>query len=247
MSYIVGDPDGFRGAISEVGATVHRCGDVHTRMIYPFFVRENGEKRGGISICFPFFGPSQRAFATIPQHGWLCDQQLQMISDKAIMQGLFFIGDNNGEDVRHHVFPSISYSVLHILRHQTRALETHFSFFGMGPGKIPLNPGFHPYFPCDGSCMVKIGSRTFTRFTQEAQCVSIVDGDDIIIMTGKTTILMTLNGFGRRACVYVWSDAPDQYFCVSPVFHPIEMFNTEEGFFLYDQASREMSMSLTCL
>ncbi len=247
MNYSVGDPNGFHCVIDEIGAMVHRCGDADAHMIYPFFERADGKKRGGIPICFPFFGLSQSAFADVPQHGWLRDQRLRMISESAITQGLFFIGDSSGEDVSHYVFQHISYSVLHILRQQTRAIETHLSFFGMGPGRVPLNPAFHPYFPCDGACMVKIGNRTFTNFPKKAQCVYITDGDDIIIITGKLTILMKLQGFGRRACVYLWSDAPDQYFCVEPVFNPVELFNTEEGLFLNDNAHCELSMILTCL
>lgn len=247
MNYLVGDPSNFHCVIDEIGAMVHKCGDADARMIYPFFERVDGKKRGGIPMCFPFFGPSHRNFADVPQHGWLREQKLHMISDTVITQGLFFVGDSNEEDVRHYVYPRISYSVLHILRQQTRAIETHLSFFGMGPGKIPLNPAFHPYFPNDGMCMVKIGNRTFTHFAPKAQCVSIAGGDDIVIITGKLTILMRLRGFGRHVCVYLWSDAPDQYFCVEPVFNPVELFHTEEGFYLHDSSSWEMSMMLTCI
>ncbi len=249
MSKIVdlGNPDGVNCAVSTVGATVMSCTYQNTSMIYPLHLRADGKNRGGVPICFPYFGPPHPDYDNdMVQHGWLRDQAfsitLSCLPYSVLMEGLRCpVGITS--------YPwSLAYHVFQIVH--DRMLQTHLTFRKIcdpAYGKAPVNPGFHHYFPNDGKTEVLIGDRCYTQFSADAKCVILKPDDVIIINTGKLSIYMILAGFNYETCVYLWSDDPQKYFCVEPVLMPREKFETEEGYYLADDEVKEMSVTLRVL
>lgn len=226
--------------VSSLGATVLGCSYRSKEVIYVFRDIGNGKKRGGIPICFPFFGPSPISFEKyVAQHGWLRDQNFSMWS--RFKNIVTFAGLNIP------VVPYswlLMYSVAHVLGE--RYLETHIQIMRLKDdvsGRAPLNPGLHPYFPKRGNAKVYVGSRTITCFSHNAECIRVKKDDHIIIDTGEVKIRMTLTGFDYETCVYIWSDS-DAYFCVEPVLMPMEYFNASKGLFFDQKDLMELCMRL---
>ena len=247
MSQIIslGHPDGVNCSVSTVGATIMSCSYRDASMIYPLHLRADGKNRGGIPICFPYFGPPHPDFGEeMSQHGWLRDQMLAVNQAchpySEIMVGL-------GNSVKSYPW-HLAYHVLHIVHDQM--LQTHLTFcktLDNSHGKAPVNPGFHHYFPNDGKTEVWIGNACITKFSADTRCIILKPKDVIIINTGKLRMNMILRGFDRETCLYLWSDDPAKYFCVEPVLMPKEQFKTEQGCYLSHDGVKEMSVALSIL
>lgn len=219
----IGEKSGLFAEVSHKGAMVHSLFDHKNgaRVLYPFFAREDGKERGGCPICFPAFGSPVPVYTGENQHGWLRDERVVMNEFDGIVNAIgsrraggLYGTKNVVFNVIHSIYES---SILSRLRFFVEDIVT-------GGGNVLFRPGFHPYFPNDGATVLSVDGKEYTNFSEKAQCIRICNESQVIISTGKLTIEMGLHGFFGSTCLYLWSDAPDEYFCVEPVFSTREDF-----------------------
>jgi D-hexose-6-phosphate mutarotase len=195
--------------------------------------------RGGIPICFPFFGPPKPRFAGEPQHGWLRNQELDLYREITPPIAVSFHGiwEKMGSEVvaRDKRYPwALEYwaytslldrGALGIML-RVRRLKDDIK------EKMPINLAFHPYFANLGRRAVKIGNKEITDFNEKAQIIPLNGQKELLIDLGQKKIIMTLTrGFGDDSCVALWSDN-NEYFCVEPMMTHPDFFDTPKGRYL---------------
>jgi len=215
--------------------------------------------RGGVPICFPFFGPSPIGMESIPQHGWLRNEELsgkmvenynpgdikidsdkkgaliEQIKNKTVIQ---FSKEN--EPTAEYPW-KLKYTITHILTED--GMETVLEIERLNDGQeedAPINPAFHPYFAIKQDGQTKIDGEE-PNFSPNDYGIDITDDSDIVISTQGGLIKMQTEGFGK---VWIWSDNPDKYACIEPVIQEPEKFNTPEGKFLKQREKIQVSMKL---
>ncbi len=185
--------------------------------------------RGGIPICFPFFGPPKPRFSEIRQHGWLRDENLVM--ENGCHNGLKFKGISQNRKG----YPwSLEYKVSISLK-QVRVLELKLEMKRLKDGieeDAPINPAYHPYFSNLGLKAVKIGEHEREISLGQDETVYLKGNKVLIIDLGEEKVQMTLGGdFDEESCITLWTDNK-KYFCVEPsLTHPND-FNTPKGKYL---------------
>ena len=220
--------------VSSIGGTVEDFMFHSENIIFPSRLVGN-KSRGGIPICFPFFGKPTKDFSSIPQHGWLRHQ-------------VVFVGENKVTEE----FPwKLHYTITVFVCPADASLTVNLITERLKDGcfySTPINPGFHPYFcsdkakRCIARGMTRIGKRVITDFKKESAQVTV--DNPILIKSGKQTVLMELTRCVSQ--LTLWSDNPDEYFCVEPVLTSRDDFATpEDGRFLAEGGKFEMTMRLT--
>jgi galactose mutarotase-like enzyme len=232
-----------RAIVSSVGGTVVEFVHQDTDIVYPqTIVKKRGEmkNRGGIPICFPFFGPPKPGFRRLGQHGWLRNEELAVVSTSR--NSVVFEGENRYRKtypwrVRYRVTVSmIEDGLLETKLRVTRKKDGVVS-------KAPINPAFHPYFASsfeDRARIVDIdtSNHLFSAGIEvhpngRARILPAPDG--ILINLGLKTVRMSLGGdFSRGSCLVLWSDS-GKYFCVEPVLGDPDSFNTPNGIYLKEK------------
>jgi len=222
------------------GAIITRLRDKDLDIIYPY--SEIGEKiRGGIPICFPFFGPPKEGFEGISQHGWLREEDLE--PDIRSKDKISFLGEN----IRYfnypwHLFYAVNISLFPIEKFIRISLDVKRLIDGVD-GDAPINPAFHPYFSNLGKRSVIIDYKEITDFNSKAKIIP-VKKRYFIIDLGQRKLEMTLEGdVGRDPHVALWSDN-NNYFCVEPMLTSPENFNTSKGKYLKKGESFSLQCSL---
>lgn len=223
--------------VSETGGTVTNLVLNGFPIIYPQKII--GEKlRGGIPICFPFFGPPKSRYSSIRQHGWLRDEILNCIKSNSTLS---FEGKSLGrEDYPWHMHYRIDFTltkegVFRAILFMERLKDGVF-------GRAPVNPGFHPYFSNLGKRSVFLNGKEKTSFSQSSEIINI--RENLIIDLGKTKVELSLEGdFGEQSCFVLWSDSED-YFCVEPVMQYPSYFATKKGKFLDEEESLTLILYL---
>lgn len=249
MLKTIGDKSTY-AVISSIGATVKEFVYHGKNLIYPEMMV--GEKsRGGIPICFPFFGKPIEALSSFPRHGWLRHQELELCQDTP--NQIIFVGKNDLTEE----FPwKLKYAVTISINPLTGLLELKLVTERLLDGQYfsaPINPGFHPYFCSDFSkpprhtiarCLARVGSNVLTNFEKESRII-IVD-NPILIKSGGQTLSMELRGdFNPASQLTLWSDNADEYFCVEPLLtHPNIFAEPEGGKFINMGEKLEMVMRL---
>ena len=156
----IGDRYNF-AEVSSLGAMVERYVVGGKRVLYN--MKSVGDKtRGGIPICFPFFGSPPEGFRDIPQHGWLRHQQLEIKEKRS--REIVFVGKNMPSDA----YPwQLDYEITVLINMQSSLLLKVVTT-RLSDGErydAPFNPGFHPYFLSDPSKfhisrgMARVGSK----------------------------------------------------------------------------------------
>jgi galactose mutarotase-like enzyme len=233
----IGSKDTF-AVVSSLGGIVTEFVWRGSPIIYP--ERTIGEKsRGGIPICFPFFGSPSEKFSDIPKHGWLRKQNLSLMW--AYDNSVKFAGINEPTQA----YPWILRYAIEVRLDLEKGLKLIFSvkrIYDMQPNIAPINPAFHPYFNNLGKHVAVIGEIRATEFQKDA--VKIASSTSIFINSGKWIINMELGvGFNADSCVTLWSDDAEKYFCVEPVLtYPSRFANSDGGKFLYEDEESEISL-----
>ncbi|MFA5961285.1 MAG: hypothetical protein WC848_01210 [Parcubacteria group bacterium] len=250
MLKTIGDKSTY-AVISSTGATVKEFVYHGKNLIYP--ERMVGEKsRGGIPICFPFFGKPIEALSSFPRHGWLRHQVLQLYWD--VPNQVVFVGKN---EVTKEFPWKLKYLVTISINPLAGSLTLKLAIERLRDGeyfRAPINPGFHPYFCSDFSkpprhsiakCLARVGSHVLTDFKKESEII-VVDSP-ILVKSGERTLSMELSGdFNSASQLTLWSDNADEYFCVEPILtHPNAFADPENGKFLSEGEKSEMVMRLT--
>ncbi|MFZ2188219.1 MAG: hypothetical protein WAV73_01480 [Candidatus Moraniibacteriota bacterium] len=211
-----------------------------SEIIYP--ERKVGEKqRGGIPICFPFFGAPPKKFSEYNRHGWLRNQELNPIEFSKTRAG--FGGRNEPTKsypwlLKYEVWASIcGINGLTLKLRVKRVADGH-------AAGAPINPAFHPFFRSLGKHFAQIGKTKIGEFNDVAKSCS--SHKLIYINTGKWWVRMELGGdFNAQSSVFTWSDDPEQYFCVEPVMAQRELFaNPKKGKFLYTGEQSEITCTI---
>jgi len=209
--------------VSSIGGTITGFVCDGIDIIYP--QKMIGTKlRGGIPICFPFFGSPKARFAKeIPQHGWLRNEELKLIGKSPFT--LIF----QGKSQNRKVYPwHLVYQVVTSLT--ADALQLKLKVQRLEDGIIedaPVNPAFHPYFNNLGRRAVRIGSKEISDFG-EAKIIPI-ENKVLFVDLGKKTIEILLgNDFGENTHVALWSDS-NEYFCIEPILNYPDDFDTSRG------------------
>jgi galactose mutarotase-like enzyme len=214
------------------------------KIIFP--ERSAGEKsRGGIPICFPFFGASP--FEGIPKHGFLRRQTLAVIKEAENVIRL------EGQNERLPSFPWIVRYEIDVIVLSDGQLIIQLRAERLNDGEksdMPINPGFHPYFVSDSrvnyvaKCLARVGETVITEFPKAS--VKIPLARPLLARSAGRTVEMEIGGgFNADSCVTLWSDNPDQYFCVEPVLRYPDLLRDEErGRFLKQGDKLEMGFRL---
>lgn len=233
--------------ISSVGGTVQRFAHDGKEIIFPF-ITVGDKSRGGIPICFPFFGPPAERFSTIPQHGWLKNEKLDLIGQSRT--GVVFFGANE----KTAAFPwLLEYQVAINIR--SDGLNINLVARRLEDGhhlRLPVNPAFHPYFwsnpptetCCIAKCRAKVGADIITAYSKKSWRSKV--GSPIFINSGVQTVEMILGGsFNENSSLTHWSDNPDAYFCTEPKLTDEIVFDDPDaGSFLGKNETIEISMRL---
>lgn len=215
----------FFASVSSKGGSVADFAWKGIPIIYP--ERAVGEKsRGGIPICFPFFGKSVKNFSELPRHGWLRNEELELLEESEAH--VVFGGKN--KPLKH--YPWVFEYRVSVFVDSKNGLQLIFGARRLSDGQFfpaPINPAFHPYFNNFGSQIVVTGKESISKFGKEAK--KIKPASSVFLYSGRWITEMKLGGdFNESSCLVLWSDSPDEYFCVEPVLacpelleKPIEM------------------------
>lgn len=249
MIKTIGD-DKFYAVVSSIGATVKRLVYNGENLIFPDKVISD-KSRGGIPICFPFFGKPIKALSSFPRHGWLRHQKLKL--NGYAPNQVMFIGEN---EVTENFPWKLKYAVTVSIDPANSSLTLGLVTERLNDDEYfnaPINPGFHPYFCSDSSkpsqhsiakCMARVGSCVLTDFKKESEKVAV--DSPILIKSGKRTVNMQLRGdFNSDSQLTLWSDNADEYFCVEPILTHPDVFAEPGGKFLREGEKSEMTMRLT--
>jgi len=139
--FVVDEGNSAQALVSEKGG--HVISYIHDGEDVICLQRPKGPKlRGGIPICFPFFGSAPRAFSEISQHGWLRNEMLDCWKEKS--NRLVFRGVNHGREG----YPwELEYLIKTIIKPDELSLELEVYRLSDGiESGAPINPAFHPYF-----------------------------------------------------------------------------------------------------
>lgn len=222
---IIGDKEeGTYAVVSSQGATVTEFFWNNCPIIYK--QRKVGDKlRGGIPICFPFFGTPHERFAGIPKHGWLRNENLHSISISKSHIALLDIH----EPTKTYPWRLICYIKISIS--QQNGLKMKLVAERLDDNRhlpAPVNPGFHPYFANYGNISAMIGGERVTNFPENSE--KITASDSIIIDSGTHLIQMGLGGdYNRSSCLTIWSDNAKEYSCIEPVLTWPNLFGESKG------------------
>lgn len=228
--------------VSGVGGTVLEWVCDGENLIFP--ERKVGEKsRGGIPICFPFFGSSP--FEGIPKHGWLRRQTLTVLEEAG--NSVILAGKNDRLPsfnwlLAYKVSVSIGPKGRLTMKLEAERLEDGEYY------ALPINPGFHPYFLSDpafpiANCLARVGKSVISDFPK--QSVRIDFAEPILVKSGKRTVLIGTGGYTVGSCLTLWSDDPNQYFCLEPVLrYPATLQDPDRGIFLQPGDKLKMICSL---
>ena len=229
--------------VSSVGAIVHKLFWLGNQIIAPY--REIGEKmRGGIPICFPFFGSPPDEMKSFQKHGWLRHQELNLVdsSDSRVV----FEGENEPSDeypwrLKYKIMVAAYPDYLMMKLATTRLRDGNYF-------NAPINPGFHPYFCANpenliAMCMARVGQDVITNFPKESEKI-LVD-ENILVRSGGKNVKMVLAGdFNHESFLTLWSDNNREYFCVEPILTHPEKFNGEGGKFLKEGETSQLIFQL---
>jgi galactose mutarotase-like enzyme len=187
--------------------------------------------RGGIPICFPFFGSPKPKFAgEISQHGWLRDQQFaphREGENSVILRGFM-----NGQVKTTYPWAFLYDVEISIEPKGTLALELCAVRLNDGIDDLaPVNPGFHPYFCNLGRKAVIINGDAW--IAEEGPAKIVPAAEEILIDMGAAQVKMSLGGdFDEKSCFALWTDNAKKYFCVEPILTHPDDFDTPNGKFL---------------
>jgi len=187
-------------------------------IIFPHHFIGSLKTRGGIPVCFPFFGVPTEKFSQLPKHGWLRNQQLALINgtDHSVS-----LTGHNGHLTE--VYPwQLEYTVTASIT-DTDGLLFKLEATRLDDGikePAPVNPGFHPYFSNLGKSELVCCDGT-SKFVP-AQKIHVID-------LGSKKVKMTLSGdFNENSQFVLWSDV-EKYFCVEPILGDPQHFDTPRG------------------
>ena len=230
-----------RVEISKIGGTILSWTVGGQEIIPKLFKKVNQETgkasyRGGMPICFPFFGPSPEGMKSIPQHGWLRNSEMEII-EPGKNEITFSQKNQPTNEYPWQLKTTLQYKItddsLEVILQITRLSDDQQS-------SAPIDPALHPYFAINKNHQIKVNQQEID-FSPKDYGLDITDGSDITIDTKAGTVKMTTAGFSK---LWVWSDKPEEYGCLEPVLDDPKKFNTKAGTFLDSEGALTVRMRL---
>jgi len=238
--------DGDYCSILSTGGTVANYLVNGKPIIFPQ-KRINSKSRGGIPICFPFFGsPKTPRFQKIPKHGWFRNQEPNLWE-----RGIEITGRNGRLILKHfnflewrEIYPWDLICTVDIKFDEELSVNLQIARVYDNVNEwAPINPGFHPYFCSRGGSEVVMDGQRFVIKNGPAMIVPV--GKEILIDMGESQVEMILGGAFSidESCLILWTDNAAEYFCVEPVLTQPDDFDTTKGRFL----DKGEQLSMSCL
>jgi len=201
--------------VSDVGATIKMFQIDGENIFFPYFVGKDKKARGGCPICSPYFGLMQEF--NEKRHGYLRDIKATNIVERG-PNAMEFVFNFSGTS-------KYPWSLFHEVRVETmrRGLFLRLTIVRLDDGLFDLayvNPGFHPYFSgWAEDARVTSGSGEYSGFYESAK-IFATGSSALVIENSKKRIAMKLEGdfSPKKSHAVLWSDAPEKYFCVEPIF-----------------------------
>ncbi len=249
MKYKISDGSmgSMEAVISSTGGMVLSLKMDGEDIFFPYeFQKEKA--RGGCFVCAPWFGSS--SFGE-KKHGYFRDLEATDITIGATDAAVK--GQNAAKlTFEHHgneKYPwEMSYALQIYVRN--RMFIMAFKIQRLDDGlfdRAPINPAFHPYFKCQDASKVRLrggGEDLYKNFSSNS-IISPKKPTAQIMMPEKEISMILSGGFNSDSKLVLWSDAPEKYFCVEPLFKDKELFNTPNGKYLSIGESLELYLSLT--
>jgi D-hexose-6-phosphate mutarotase len=230
--------------ISSTGGTAVSFAVGSKDVFYPW--QMIGDKaRGGCFMPAPWFDASLRG---LKKHGFLRDLKAGRYNvEKDIATFTFYQPSMEG-------YPwSIKYHTVAIVDQNKLTMSLSAECLG---GKAPVLPGFYPYFACDDASKVRVyvAGEEFRGFSSKSRMFPLAGERIDIHIPDKWDIIMKLEGdffklsredpekYGRPQMV-LWSDAPDEFFCVEPILQDQRFFDTPKGRYLEEHEKIYLEVS----
>lgn len=228
--------------VSTKGATVIDWRWRGKDILFPMRKIDGGKFRGGIPICFPFWGESSIFASEIGKHGWLRNQEFEIFECSKSMAMLY---SDKPKQIK--VYPwqletkviiKLNDNILEIVISVSRGKD------GVS-GKAPILPAFHPYFSNPIGGFVRVGDSAYD--VPPNSSVSVIPAINPIVIDlfriGDVEIRLSESSFTPGLPhVALWTDSI-QYFCVEPIFQDPKSFFTATGKYLNQGEGTSMSCS----
>jgi len=232
--------------VSQVGGTVMSFSGSHGDVFFPW--RMVGKKaRGGCPICAPWFGSSPRG---PKKHGYLRDLEATecMAGGTNVVDLVFNHPGDEGYPwaMRYDIRTSVRENELFVFLEIARVNNGIANSGILTPA--PILPAFHPYFACQDAEAVRVlvGEDEYRGFSEDARAVPL-SSHIVLIEMPERQIRMKLEGAFplNDAQLVLWTDAPNEYVCVEPVFGNKELFDTPNGRHVRMGMPIKLSMSIS--
>jgi len=243
-----GSKDSLYATVSPIGATVVKLTYYGQDLIYPLKgIDSLSRRRGGIPICFPYFGSPTGRYSDLPRHGWLRDEKLEFFGESD-NEGFFF-----GRSKPTKEYPwELEYRVSVLIDPEAASLKLELEVVRVDDGLLslpaPINPGFHPYFCGDpnhsiSELFASVNGKLITEFHQNA--AMIASEGKVFVRSGNHNLKLSAPDC---SCLVLWSDSPKKesaYFCVEPILmKPATFGDCDGGRFLQIGEDLKMTFSL---
>jgi len=190
--------------------------------------------RGETHWCYPNFGSVGAEKYQLPKHGWLRDTVLATRAHGTVHAHFARLP---GFDLPVEVITSID---------QDDTLRASLSVTNRGEERVPILPALHPYFatPEDGLAVV-VGVGMVARVYPGQEPWQVSDRARVLERTGDVHVILYGVGIVDLSLpdncthVVVWSDRPECYVCVEPVFGKPGTFGDPDGRWLEQDETAE--------
>ncbi len=186
------------------------------------------KERGETHWCYPNFGPIRepKYASTFPQHGLLRSTVLETLSHNGMHARFYAPSPAWGQGL------SISTFVLTGL---SASVQMGLSVTNNSKQRLPVLPALHPYFQTPkeglrvvvgGVCVAEILKGLSRGISSPAWAIKRT-GDIFVELCGIGVV--ELRPSQDCTHIVIWSDAPDEYVCVEPVFGTPMSYGTPGG------------------
>lgn len=208
-------------------------------------------RRGESHWCFPNWGtPPPKFAAAQPKHGQLRHIHLPYTVSREDTTAIF--GHLNLDPKIHAPAWDVTAQIRYFVG--TEGVHASLRAFNFGKTSTPVLPAFHPYFavPKDGfwASMNHVAiaravpkSDNFWNVSSEAQVIERT-GDIAIELGGICRIALDLPN--NCTHIAIWSDNPESYVCVEPIFGQPGTFGKPEGRWLEPGGCIECKIYMDC-
>lgn len=202
-------------------------------------------RRGESHWCFPNFGTPPRDSGQ-PKHGRLRQIELRCPTYRESNSVTF--GELHLERGIQNPVADVAVQVRTVV--STEAVRSTLRVVNLSNKRTPILPAFHPYFAVPKDGLEVVGGIRQLLAVGAARADVVCDEPSVFKYAGP--VFIRLNNIGcvklhpSDGCQYLvlWSDQPESYVCVEPVWGKPGTFGTEEGHWLEHGQHVEYSVTM---